>query len=104
MGDSFDRFAPRQRGRFGDDEFRRRNGGFVNDDYPRRNQVERVRMFECDMILRQDRPTSIMVSEEEGARAKWIALPKSQIQYEMSSTTMVHITMPEWLAKEKGLI
>lgn len=49
--------------------------------------------------VRQDREKSILFFD--GTREVW--LPKSQIEIE-SKGKLVEVTMPEWLAQEKGLI
>lgn len=35
---------------------------------------------------------------------KWEWLPKSKIEFVRKSQSLVEVTMPKWLAKEKGLI
>lgn len=45
---------------------------------------------------------AIMVSEN-GDEDKAVWLPKSQIEYEIKKGS-VEVTLPEWLAKAKGLI
>lgn len=46
---------------------------------------------------------AIAVSENGIADAKFF-LPKSQIEFEQRDDGSVVVSMPEWLAKEKGLI
>jgi len=42
---------------------------------------------------------------DENDREKWIFLPLSQIEItEETDSTVVTVSMPEWLAKDKGLI
>lgn len=94
MRDSFDRFTPRQRGLFGENE----SAGSRDDD------VERVRLTDVTLVLRQERPVSIMVTQTEAAGEKWISLPKSWIEFRKLSPTIVEVTLPEKIAREKGLI
>jgi hypothetical protein len=37
-------------------------------------------------------------------RNKWTWLAKSKIEFEMKATGTVRVTLPQWLAQEKGLI
>lgn len=42
---------------------------------------------------------------DENDREVWIFLPTSQIEInEIKDTPLVEVSMPEWLAKDKGLI
>ena len=49
--------------------------------------------------FRHETPKAILVYD--GAKEVW--LPKSQVEYEHSGGGVI-VTMPEWLAKDKGLI
>lgn len=49
-----------------------------------------------------DRETDLSYRVHDGERFHW--LPKSQIKIEKGLDDMAEITVPEWLAKEKGLI
>lgn len=53
----------------------------------------------CVEILRES-DRAILVSD--GDVEEW--LPKSQLEYEGEVGQTVVVTMPEWLAQEKGLI
>lgn len=91
MRDSRDMFDDLPRGRFG--------------DYDNRNaDVERVKMFDTTLVLRQERATSIAITQTDAANEKWIFLPLAMIEYRKLNTTTVEVTMPERLAKDKGLI
>ena len=52
--------------------------------------------------VRCDRGKAVAVADgtEEAGREKWFWLPKSQVEVNDDGT----VTMPEWLAKDKGLI
>lgn len=100
--DTFDHFAPPERGRFGDNETIRGN------DSVRSNVVD------LDLIHFRDaeRPKAVLVSLGDRTAAVW--LPKSQIQIVTTGpvdykrrgfvSQPVKVTLPEWLAKEKGLV
>ena len=84
--------GPKPRGLFGDAEL------------PKTGQVHgRAKLVDCILLLRQERATSLMVSEVEG-KASWISLPKSEIEFTKKAGGLVDVTMPEWLAQQKGLI
>lgn len=92
--DTFDMFARPDRGRFGDNE----SGSIRGNDSVRSDLVD------VTVILRDDRPLAIAVTQMQGAGAKWIWLPKSKIEYVAKGNGVIEVTMPTWLAKEKGLI
>lgn len=64
--------------------------------------------------LMQSRETSIAIDigvtekDDRGReRAKWFWLPRSMIEVDLSSPVAIDkitVTMPEWLAVEKGLV
>lgn len=99
MGDTFDRFQPSERGRFGDNEIRR-------------GEVRKSDLVDIDMALHVDRPAAVLVSLH-GDRTAAVWLPKSQIEVLMNGPieTKKHgvaaqpctVTLPQWLAKEKGI-
>lgn len=45
---------------------------------------------------------AILVTEDGGKTKHW--LPKSQIEYEQKADGSVEVTMPVWLATEKGIV
>jgi hypothetical protein len=98
MGDTFDRFTPRQRGLFGENEERHRELWRDNPFQPKPDVVD------LTLVLRQERETSIAVTQLDGAGEKWTFLPKSMIDYRKLSATAVEVTLPESLARQKGLI
>ena len=99
-GDAFDRFQPRDRGRFGDNESGR-NDRVVKSD-----------LVDLDLILHNDNPSkkAIAVSLSPTTPfAQWVWLARSLIEYEMTGTgvngsSLVRVTMPERIAIEKRLI
>lgn len=97
--DTFYRFQPRDRGLFGDNESR--------DD----TRVTKSDLVDLDLILHNDNPDkkAIAVSTDRLTPfARWVWLPRSLIEYEHKATArrtiVVRVTLPEPLAKEKGLI
>lgn len=95
MRDTRDMFDPPERGRFGENEQNMARRG------PRVTGASDL--IDVTLMLREDRPVSIAVTDPNGAQAKWIWLPKSQIEYVHASAGRVVVTLPAWLAKEKGL-
>jgi hypothetical protein len=96
--DTFDRFTPPERGRFGENE-------------AGSERVVKSNLVDLDLYLRNDNPDkkAIAVSLEPDAKFDaWAWLPRSRIEYEtkaiVRSTKVVSVTLPEPLAKEKGLI
>lgn len=92
MRDTFDLFTPRERGRFGDNESSdtRVNAGVKSDL--------------VDLDLSYCGQTEKALGVKNAAVVKWIWLPKSMIQFEMTGKGTVRVTLPEWLAKREGLI
>lgn len=91
MRDTRDMFEELPRGRCGDNE-------------TRRDDVERVKLVDVELTLRQERATSIAVTQTTNASEKWIFLPLAMIEYRKLNATTVEVTIPERLAKDKGLI
>jgi hypothetical protein len=99
IGDTFDRFQPKDRGLFGDNEQQEQRGRLSG---PRvngaSNMVDLVLRFEYDKLL------AIAVTDPLKPRQKWIWLQKRKIEFEQDGRGLVTVTLPDWLAKEKGLI
>ena len=98
--DTFTPFEPHDRGLFGDNEQR-------SDD----DKVTMVNLGDLDLFCHNDNPTKMAIAvstEITTPFAKWIWLPRSLIKYEKTGSvrncTTVRVTLPERLAKEKGLI
>jgi hypothetical protein len=109
MKDAFDKFAPPERGRFGDNEMA-----------PERSTRPRVTGASDlkDLTLKQHAKTAAGVLVSDGSANKkpqW--LPLSQVEIEdtgriervwnddrRNHAPIVIVTLPEWLAREKGLI
>lgn len=88
--DTFDMFQAPDRGRFGENESASIRG----------NDSVRSDLVDLALVFRDERPLAIAVSEF--GRLKWIWLPKSKIEFEKTSATTVNVTLPGWLAKDKG--
>lgn len=103
--DAFDRFQPRERGRFGDNEYRR-------------DQVERVRLADVECALVHETEKALLVtrdSTEQGAT--WLQKSKG-VEMERLGRAVgvlkkngrtinmpaVRLTMPEAYAVEKGMV
>lgn len=99
--DTFDMFRDKDRGRFGDNES------------VRGNDSVRPNLCDLDLILHNDNPSKKAIAVSLYANtpfALWVWLPRSMIEYErtgigsMYGAALVRVTLPEPLAKEKGLI
>lgn len=60
-------------------------------------------LIDVTMHRHIDRPAAIFASDT-GERDDAVWLPKSQIEIEEQDGAIVVVTMPSWLAAEKGLI
>jgi hypothetical protein len=98
MRDTYDRFTPAERGRFGENE----------EASSSPTKAARSDLMDMFCWLRNDNPDkkAIAVSaEREDPFEKWKWLPRSLVDYELAGQFgFVRVTMPERLAKEKGLI
>lgn len=59
-------------------------------------------LYDASFELYGETEKAIRVSDDGGETFHW--LPKSQIEYEMKQGQVVEVTMPAWLAKEKGIV
>lgn len=60
-------------------------------------------LIDVTMQLHHETPKAVLVSDDgDKERAVW--LPLSQCEIERKSNGIVIVTMPEWLATEKGLV
>lgn len=105
--DTYDRFTPSERGRFGDNE---------SSDI-RGNDSVRSNLIDLTLVLHHGTAKAILVSQDGmEAKAKW--LPRSLVEIEHKSTTVTGqrrdgqcvdlptcvVTLTNRMAKEKGLI
>lgn len=62
------------------------------------------KLIDVSMTLHVETSAAILVSDD-GDKEKAVWLPKSQVEFtEPNAKQITEVTMPEWLAKEKGLI
>lgn len=99
--DTFSNFQPHDRGLFGDNEQRR------DDD----KRVTKSNLCDLDLFCHNDNPSKLAIAVSTDIAtpfAKWIWLPRSLIEYEgtgsVRNCTTVRVTLPEYIAKEKGLM
>jgi hypothetical protein len=94
MGDTFDRFVPRERGRFGD-----------NERAPSRPRVTGASdLVDLTLNLMHEKAMAIAVTDPAKPGGKWIWLPRSQCEFERKGSIVAVVTMPQWLARDKGLV
>lgn len=87
--DTFDLFQLPDRGRFGDNE--------ASDT----REARKSNLVDLDLNYCGQTSKAVGV---KASGSEWIWLPKSQIEFEMTGTGTVRVTLPSWLAKEKGLV
>lgn len=93
-GDTFDRFTPPERGRFGDNEQARP---------ARSKRIDEIKL-DIHLVLRMEKPRAIAVTPIGMDALAWIWLPRSKVQIaRLRGSRTITVTMPEWLAKQKGL-
>jgi len=95
--DAFDLFQDPDRGRFGDNEHApvNDNGGSLKGD---------AKLLDFTLAYRDERPAALAVADPAKPKNPWIWLPKSQIEFAHAKGGLVEVTIPQWLAREKGLI
>lgn len=62
----------------------------------------RSNLFDVSMHLHHETARAILVSDD-GNRDHAVWLPKEHVEYERTSPGVYLVTMPEWLAIERGL-
>jgi hypothetical protein len=96
---SYDLFGPPQRTRFGDSE--------LADD-----KVVKSNLCDLDLILHNDNPNKQAIAVSLAGNTpfeRWVWLPRSVIEYErtgigVNNSALVRVTLPENIAKNKGLV
>lgn len=90
--DTFDFMDERTepRGRFGDSK--------------RDNEASKSDLVDLDLLLCGQTPLAIGVRTEENVGGKWTWLPKQHCEYTITSRGKVKVTLPSWLARDKGLV
>lgn len=66
-----------------------------------RNESERV---ELDLHLHRETLGAFLVSENNDEEASKHWLPKSQVRVVSKASRAIRLDIPEWLAKDRGLI
>ncbi len=97
--DTFDMFQEPDRGRFGDNELHRPGNG------PRVTGASDLVDID-DLFLRNDNPAKLAIAVSKRADTPfkdWQWLPRSLVEYEKVGR-LVRVTLPERLAREKGLV
>lgn len=61
-----------------------------------------TKLYDASFALLAETDKAIKVSDDGGKTEHW--LPKSQIEYDERPGGIVEVTMPYWLAKEKGIV
>lgn len=61
------------------------------------------RLADITVALHHETDKAVLVSDD-GDRENAVWLPKSKIEIEHKQGNTVEVTLPEWLAKDKGLI
>jgi len=59
--------------------------------------------IECRLLVITDKAICVTMDDDVESPEK-IWLPKSQIEFENSGIMLVEVTLPEWLAIEKGMV
>jgi hypothetical protein len=110
MGDTFDRFTPPDRGRFGDNES-------APDPKPRGPKITGSSdLKDLELVLHHQTQSAVLVSTGSiGTKPVWI--PKSQCEFVATGrypqiwndgrrkiAPEVLLRLPEWLGRDKGLI
>lgn len=105
--DTYDMFAPPERGRFGENESARSS----------RRVTGASDLLDLDCVLHHETDKAVLVSSDGSeARATW--LPKSAVEIHREGKSVsatrksgqravlpvVTVTCPEWMARQKGLI
>lgn len=60
-------------------------------------------LVDLTLELRAEKPLAIAVSDPAKRGAPWVWLPRSQIEIARDGAA-VTVTLPAWLAKDKGLV
>lgn len=108
--DTFEMFQEPERGRFGDNESAAPTHARVNGAS---DLIDVTMYLHAESKPGQKEQGAIRVSDDrDDAKAKW--LPKSQVEFVRGGKRerskqgifieVVTVTLPQWLAKEKGLI
>lgn len=67
------------------------------------DQARKSDLLDITVQLHHETPKAILVSDD-GDKDKAVWLPFSQCEVERKSGGIVIVTLPEWLATDKGLV
>lgn len=59
-------------------------------------------LYDASFEFLHETDSAILVTDDGGKTKHW--LPKSQIEFERLDNGLVEVTMPTWLAREKGIV
>lgn len=65
-------------------------------------EEDETEMIELSVVFHRETLMGVQVSDD-GTNEHAVWLPKSQIEYMLRGKSMM-LTLPEWLARDKGLI
>lgn len=65
---------------------------------------EGTEIVDVELYLHHETPAAILISKNGTRRDEQIWLPKKLIEYVIKHHNCISVTMPQWLAFEKGLI
>lgn len=95
--DLYDAFKPKDRGMFGENE--------CGNDSDSPTKAARSNLVDLKLPYRNETERAVGVTDPARENSQEIIwLPKSQIEFQKLSPFFVEVTLPRWLAKEKGLI
>lgn len=73
-------------------------------DSKRDNEASKSDLVDLDLLLCGQTPLAIGVRADDKPGGKYTWLPKSQCEYTITSRGKVKVTLPSWLARDKGLV
>lgn len=65
---------------------------------------EGTEIVDVELYLHHETPAAILISKGGSRREEQIWLPKKLIEYVVKHRNLIEVTMPQWLAYEKGLL
>lgn len=94
MRDTYDRFQPQDRGRFGDNEY-------GSQEVEKRTGSKKLHDLDCAVIERRER--AVKVRLQSNGRYEWF--PLSHCEVSAKENGRGHsIAVPEWLLNQKGIL
>lgn len=63
-----------------------------------------MRVIDMTVFLHHKTPLAILVSEDEDGKKIWLPKSKIEIEDEDIDHGPLNITVPDWLAQDKGMI